>query len=271
MAEFLFKRTNYTHADSNEDRRGVHKKGDLVNFKTDGWSNTPGWAQSQYPQKFVVVKCPSISFEEAETSNYRRAWRNDFDYEILNSNAAQGRYTVRVFEKNPGVSNQNGITLSKVQTWLEQWGCNNFSSTINSVQFDFRLWPAVQSEGFWDVDDLSTKVSFVLNGYNATTGVADVTITLTDPAIKVADASRRIVVRGGVVTAATTDTVRFDMERSNVLTAFRADVKQALERVYKRHRYSISAANVDAIVAVGGIVTRTRAQLLAALIDHQAV
>lgn len=269
MAEFVFKRFDYTHADSDKDRKGVHKKGDLVNYKQDGWSDTPGWGQSQYPQKFVVVKCPEISFGEAETVNYRRAWRDEFDYEILSNHAVQGVYTVRVFEKNAGASNKNGITLGKVKAWLEKWGCNHISATTNSVQFDFRLWPAAQSEGFWDVDDLAAKASFVLNSYNATTGVADVTVALTDPSIQVAEVSRRVVERGGVVTATSADTVRFDLERSDVLAVFRADVKRAMERVYKRHRYSISAANVDAIVAIGGIVTRTRAQLLAAIIDHR--
>lgn len=268
MTEFIFKTHGYIHTDSEKDRRGVHKKGDLVNYKPDGWSDTPGWGQSQYPQKFVVVKCPGISVTEAETADYRRAWQDEFDYELINSNIAQGIYTVRVFEKNAGVSNQNGITLGKVQAWLEKWGCNSISATINSVQFNFRLWPAAQSEGFWDVENLASKAAFVLNGYNAATGIADVTISITDPLINVNEAARRVVERGGVVTATAADSIRFDLERSDVLSAFKADVKQVLERVYKRHRYSISANNVDAIIAAGGIVTRTRAQLLAAVIDH---
>jgi hypothetical protein len=271
MSEFIFKRSDYAHTDSDKDRRGVHKKGDFVNYKPDGWSDTPGWAQSQYPVKFVVVKCPGISFEEAATADYRRAWRDDFDYEILGSNAAQGRYTVRVFEKNAGASNQNQITLNKVQAWLVKWGCNNISATTNSVQFDFRLWQAAQSEGFWDVDNISAKAAFVLNNYNATTGVADITVTIVNESTKVAAVSQRVVQQGGTVIETTATTVRFNLERSVVLAKFRSDVKHALEKVYKRHRYSISSAAVDAIIAAGGVVTYTKAQLLAAVIDHQVV
>jgi hypothetical protein len=90
-----------------------------------------------------------------------------------------------------------------------------------------------------------------------------------DASIAIAVVSRQVVDRGGLVTETTANTVRFTLERSVVLTAFRADVKLALEKVYKRHRYSISESAVDAIIAAGGIVTRTRAQLLAAIIDHQ--
>ena len=77
MAEFIFKRFDYTHIDPEKDRSVVHKKGDLVNYKPDGWSDTPGWGQSQYPVKFVVVKCPGISMEEAEAAGYRDALVND--------------------------------------------------------------------------------------------------------------------------------------------------------------------------------------------------
>ena len=38
MVEFLFKKDDYTNADPEKDRRGVHKKGDCTNYKPDGWA-----------------------------------------------------------------------------------------------------------------------------------------------------------------------------------------------------------------------------------------
>lgn len=38
MAEFILKKSDYVNADPEKDRRGVHKKGDLINFKPNGWA-----------------------------------------------------------------------------------------------------------------------------------------------------------------------------------------------------------------------------------------
>ena len=54
MTEFiLHNATRNTKADPDKDRIGCHKKGDLQNYKPDGWSDHPNWQQSKYPEKFV--------------------------------------------------------------------------------------------------------------------------------------------------------------------------------------------------------------------------
>ena len=63
----------------------------------------------------------------------------------------------------------------------------------------------------------------------------------------------------------------FTIEKSDILTKFRADVKRRLEQTYMRHQYGISQADHDAIVAAGGIVTMTKAEFLGKLIDKMAV
>ena len=41
MCEILIKVKTYTHADPVKDRAGVHKKGDIIAIKPDGWSDHP--------------------------------------------------------------------------------------------------------------------------------------------------------------------------------------------------------------------------------------
>jgi hypothetical protein len=109
MSEFIFKRTDYTHSDLEKDRRSVHKKGDLINYKTDGWSDTPGWGQSQYPVKFVVVKCPEISFEEAETADYRGTLINDSGVD------KRHRYSISVENVDAIIAAGGIVTRTKAQ------------------------------------------------------------------------------------------------------------------------------------------------------------
>jgi len=117
MAEILIKVADYVNADPVKDRRGVHKRGDVINIKPDGWSDHPNWAQSSYPYqrtgKFILVKCPEITVEEALA--WRDNWKDDFSYEIVSQNPTQGLYVVRVFEQNPGAAGQNNLTREKFQ------------------------------------------------------------------------------------------------------------------------------------------------------------
>ena len=268
MAEFIFKRNDYTHADPEKDRRGVHKSGDCVGFRPDGWSAGPNWAASKQPERFIVIKCPGITFAEAQAADHSKAWRDNFDYEVVSQNAIQGLYTVRVYETKVSATGKNAMTREKVEAWLTRWGCSNISTTANSVQFDFALWAAVRSEGFWGIPLLGTKVSFALNSYNSTTGVGNITATLIDSTIKIAGAARKIEEQGGVVGTITSTTIQFTIERSVVLQKFRGDVKRALEKTYKRHQHSISSTDLDAVIAAGGIVTVSRSVFLSKIINH---
>jgi hypothetical protein len=268
MTEFIFKKDLFTNADPEKDRRGVHKPGDCVGYRPDGWSAGPNWAASKHPERFVVIKCPGITLAEAQAADYSKGWKDNFDYEILSQNATQGLYTVRVFETNVSLTGKNAMTREKVEAWLMRWGCSNISVTTSSVQFDFALWAAVRSEGFWNIPLLGTKVSFSLNSYNSTTGVGNITATLIDPSIRIVDTARKIEEQGGIVGTITETTIQFTIERSVVLQHFRDDVKRRLETTYKRHQHSISITDLDAVVSAGGIVTVSRSVFLSKIINH---
>ena len=277
MAEFLFKKFDYTHADADKDRRGVHKKCDVVNFKPDGFSLFPKGPGS-YPADFIFIRVPELDIAEA---NYRESWRDDFDYEIVATRPAQGEYDIRVFEKNAGAINQNAIVgtkATKIRDYLLAWGCSAFSLSATDATFTFSLWDAVRSANFWDVPLIGTKVSFTLNSYSGVTGIGNITVTpiegqwgdQTETQIS-QTITRKITEKGGTLISQVYPNFVFEIERSDILTRFKADVKRRMEQTYMRHQYGISQADHDAIVAAGGIVTMTKAEFLGKLIDKMAV
>ena len=271
MAEILIKLADYIHPDPVKDRRGVHKRGDIVAKRPDGWSASPHWAQSQmcYAKsgKFILVKCPEITEEEIQT--WTDSWKDDFGYTIVSQNAAQGLYVIRVFEQNTGAAGQNNLTQAKVEAFLTKWGCTELTFTTNSCQFTFSLWNAVRSVSFWEYPLVGLEFAFTLISYNSTTGVGRILVAF-PVTFKVEDVIRRIGIKGGTLIDATATTVIFEIERSDLLTRFRADIKEAAEQTYMRHRYQVSAADVDALVAAGGILTLTKVQVLAKLKDKMA-
>jgi hypothetical protein len=285
MAEILIKLADYTHPDTDKDRRGVHKRGDIVAIRPDGWSAGPHWAQSQmcYAKsgKFVLVKCPEITV--AEVQAWTDSWKDDFAYTIISQNAAQGLYVVRVFEQNAGAAGQNNLTLAKVETFLTKWGCTSITFATNSCQFTFSLWNAVRSESFWERD--VSSVVFTLISYSSATGIGRISADCNaiieqfvithanDPQAEEkikGEIGRRIPERGGTLVGWTGRSLTFEIERSDILTRFRADIKEAAEQGYMRHRYQVNSVDVDAIVAAGGILTLTKAQVLSRLKDKMA-
>jgi len=282
MAEILIKVETYTHSDPVKDRQGVYKRGDIINIKPDGWSDGPNWAQSSYPYarfgKFVLVKCPEITVEESIA--WRENWKDNFAYEIISQNAQQGLYVVRVYETNAGAVGQNNLTRAKVEIYLTGWGCINITFTTNSCQFTFSLWNAVRSTSFWERD--VSSVIFTLISYNATTGIGRISancntvieqyvITHADDPMAEANIKAEIITqvlnRGGSSFGWTDRTLTFEVERSNILTRFRADVKEKAEQVYLRRRYAVSQTDVDEVIAAGGMMTITKTQLLNKLRD----
>jgi len=282
MAEFLFKRNDYTNSDPEKDRRGVHKKTDFINWKPDGFSDFEhGNGPGSYLADFVIVKVPGITFAEAEASDHRKPWRDDFDYEIIATRPAQGQYDIRIFEKNAGAIQQNsiaGVKATKVRDYLQAWGCSDFGMTPIDATFTFSLWDAVRSANFWDVPLIGTKVSFTLNSYSGATGIGNITVSAiegqwgdqTEPQIS-DQITRKITEKGGTLISQVYPNFVFEIERSDILTRFKADVKRRMEQTYMRHQYCISSSDHDSIVAAGGIVTMTKAEFLGKLIDKMAI
>ena len=269
MAQILFRLKDNAHDDPEKDRKGCYKKGYPVSIKPDGWyEGNPNWSQSAYADKtkWIVVEVTDATREELE--NYSRPWRDDFDYEILAARPAQGEYDVRVFEKNASSTGANAITRDKVERFLTEWGCTNISAATNSVSFTFSLWNAVRSEGFWNVPLIQTKGSFVLNSYSG--GVGNITFTVIPDAFPNQEQitqmiTRKVQERGGSNIVVNYPSFTFDIERSDILTKFREEVKRKGEGIYRRRQFVLPASLCDNIAAAGGYAQMTKAQLAAAI------
>ena len=254
--ELLVKAISASHSDIGKDRRGCYKKGYPVVVMPDGHE----WGSSECLPNFVVVKCPEVAVDTARA--YIGEWKDDFQYTVVSQSAAQGRYTVRVHELNMSVSGANKMTAGKVSAYLTKWGGANMSYTDPYYQFDFRLWPAVQSEAFWGRD--VSGITFTLVSYNSTSGIGRIQAVVPQ-ATNPDEIMRKITERGGAMASSTHPTYVFDIERSDILTRFRADVKMRLEQTYCRRKHYFTEAQVDTVIAAGGTITLTRTQLLNAI------
>jgi hypothetical protein len=254
--EILVKAVSNTHSDPEKDRRGCYKKGYPVVIMPDGHT----WGTEECLPRFVVVKCPQVTVPEA--MHYINHWRDDFQYTIASQNAAQGKYTVRIQEGNVSASGINKLTTAKVSGYLEKWGCDNTTYVDPYYQFDFSLWNAVRSEAFWGRD--VSAVTFTLDTYNSTSGVGRIQVEVPSGVLP-NDIIHKVTERGGTIVSSEHPTYVFDIERSDVLTRFRADVKSKLEQTYCRRQYYFTEAQVDTVISAGGSITLTKTQLLNAL------
>ncbi len=273
MAQILFRLQDNIRPDTEKDRRGCYKKGYPVSIKPDGWyEGNPNWAQSAYADKtkWVVVDVPDATVEQLQ--GYSGSWRDNFDYEVVATRPAQGQFDVRVFETHASTSGANAITREKVESFLTRWGCTAISATTNSVAFTFSLWNAVRSDGFWEVTNIDLKGGFTLNSYVAATGIGNVTFTVIPAAFpnmneaKITQMiSRRIQDRGGENLVVAYPAFTFEIERSDILTRFRADVKRKGEGIYRRRQFVLPSATVDFIAADGGYAQMNLSSLVAAI------
>jgi len=254
MAEILFKAIDATNPDPDKDRRGCYKKGYPVVVIQDGHT----WGTEEALPKFIIVKCTEVTVEQCK--QYIESWNDNFSYTVVSQDAAKGIYTVRVQNDTANVSGLNRITLAKVEAFLTKWGCTGISFTSPYVQFTFKLWDVVRSDGFWGKENIDDFASFVLNSYNATTGIAVVTATVSN--ISENAILFRIKTRGGTLISHTGSVYQFSIERSAIFELFKAEVKSKMERTYCVRKFYISEADVDTVVNAGGVVTLTKTQLL---------
>ncbi len=249
------------------DRQGCRKRGYVVAH----FLSPHEWGRLETMPTFVVIKCDLEQADLDAYENIRKAWRDLLDYEVTGQNVNQGWYDVRVFEVNAsptGVNAISGDKATRIQGYLTRWGCINIVLGSNQVAFRFRLSAAVQSQEFWDISaEQLAAITFVINSY--TNGVGTITVTVPQ-ATKPEMVKLKIAERGGTLTNEAHPAYTFTIERGTILTNFRDDVKRKVEQIYMMQRYRFNTTLMDAAVAAGGVLTVTKAELLAALRDFQA-
>ena len=267
MAQILFRYKNNFHPDPEVDRRGSFKKGYISSIKEDGWyEGNPNWSQSAYADKTKWFVLSILDATKEEISMFCKPWYDNYDYRVISSQPAQGRYVVEIFETNISTSDKNAITQNKIERYLIKWGCLNYSYTTNSAQFTFSLWNAVRSEAFWELDFTQISIDFVLLSYSADTGIGRIQVTV-PTVIKPKVIRNKIINRGGVIVSEEHPIYVFDIERSDILQRFRQDVKMKAEKLYKVRRYYLTEEQSDIIHNAGGFVEMTKAEFLSLIKD----
>jgi hypothetical protein len=172
---------------------------------------------------------------------------------------------------NSGSSGAAHITLPQVQTFLDNWNATFVSATTGQVTFDVSIASASISTGLWnrDITTLNpTETNYVQSG-----GIHTFTLDLTlhprwadAPETVVQTVQSEVQSVGGVWVGEANGLATYTIDRVTVRERFRADVTQKLG-TFKRHRFHFTEAQVDSVIADGGSITVTAAQLASAVRD----
>lgn len=253
MAQILIKATARI---GSGDISGNHYKGDIIGAFPDG--HTFGTLEG--PPGFVIVGCP-VDVDTARA--YLESWDRTIDYTVLSSNNGTGTYQLELFGNNVSTSGGAKITRDHVESFLTGWNSSVDSFGDNSVIFTINLWQSLQSERFWETG--VSAFTFSLPSYDPISGVAVVTVSGFTDDKQIASATRKIEGCGGTVTGGDSTSVVFQINRSDVIQKFRDDVQQSARASYMRKKYYIDPAVVDQVLAAGGIISTSTANVLAAL------
>jgi hypothetical protein len=265
MAEFLVKAVSATNPDPEKDRRGTHKKGDICAVMPDAHP----WGAKEGLPLFVIVRCPEVTVEQVR--NRIEPWVANIQFQVLQSNLPIDGHRIRMSNANAGASGAAGVTLAQVQAFLDNWNAVFVSAAPGTVTFDVSIAAAAVSPGLWnrDISVLNpTATNYVQAG-----GIHTFTLDLTlhprwveAPASVVQTVQSEVQSAGGVWVSEVAGLATFTIDRNTVRERFRADVTQKLG-TFKRHRFHFTEAQVDTVIAAGGSITVTAAQLANAVRD----
>lgn len=238
------------------DISGNHYKGDIISVFPDAHV----FGRLEGPPDFVIVDCP-VAVDTAQA--YLESWERTINYTVLSSNDSAGVYQLELFGDNTSASGGAKITKNHVESFLAGWNSGVDSFGDNSVIFSINLWQALQSERFWEAN--VSAFTFSLDNYRPGTGTAIVTVSGFSDAKQIVGATKKIEDRGGVVTGGDTNSIIFEINRTDVIQKLRDDVQESAKSSYMRKKYYINPTVVDQVLAAGGIISTSTANILAAL------
>ena len=268
MAELLIKAADHTLADPGRDRAECYKKGDAVVAMPDGHP----WGAAEGPPTFVVVRVPDLDLATARARI--ESWDYVYDFAVLQRSVPQDGWRFRVVSTEARAADNAGAPKrDDLAAFFGAWGAAYVRQDADGVVLDWAITDGMQSPAFLGADPASVGVTITETAYNETTGVHGFTVdwsAATDVAKMAIQVVRRLTNLGAAVVGEVGATSGdFTIAREIVKDAFTDDIKQA-RSMYKRARYSLPAADVDAVLAAGGTWDTDRATLLAHLIDHRA-
>jgi len=235
----------------------------------------------QVPPDFIVVRS---DVTEAQALPYLQPWQNEpsFSRQSLDVSTDQWRGTVSATNVRTS-DGHGGITQAQAETFLSNWNVSNMAFTPNSAAGDFTIFGLATSRRFWGRD--LTGLVFTERSYNETTGEHEIRLDYgdvfanQDAAVanfvgELAEIRRQnnaqntidyCVWRGD---PAHDPTPRGPLIGDGMFAAIRDDVAEALEIRLATRRYKFTDSSVDQVIAAGGYMEVTPAQLLANIEDR---
>lgn len=262
MAELLVKAVDAVNSDPDADRAGCFKKGDIVVAMDDGHA----WRPSEAPPTFVIVKCPGLDLATARDRIQR--WDYAYEFTILQRSVPLDGWRFKVVNTQMRADNAGAPKLAAVQGFFDHWGASYVRLDADGPVFDWKVQDGARSAGFLGTDPASVGVTISETAYDQSTGwhtfTIDVSSLTSRQQIQVA---RRITGLGGeILDASDLSATTYRLPRDRVVAELK-DAVQSARTPYKIRRYSFAPADVDTVLAAGGGVTVTLAQLTAKVID----
>ena len=283
MAEILIhcNVNDYSHSDPEKDQASVFKKGYVVDIQETGFS----WGLKEGPPKFVIARVTDASVAQVKSmansvfgdSDITGPWIRKLNWEIIGSNLDIDGHRIKLSITNPGNTNIAAITRDQVESYLNNWNAQVFSVASNEVVFDVAVYeddennPGVlQSTKFWDLESVNGLV-FGEQSYDSGSGDHRVSCdysTYSNFGVDPKRVEAIVATRGGIPVSNIHQVIIFDINRSDVFTLFKEEVRNLLEkRIYPR-KFRIPEATVDNIISGGGTIDVTLAQLQSYLINR---
>lgn len=234
---------NFVHPDENKDRSGVYKKGYFVSAREN-----PNDVHSDKEKLFFTFIRVSDADADELNEIYEKMWELEIDYELVGSNTTIDGHRFRLFSVNPGVSLRGEITLSKAQSYLDNWNTSIFSVSQNEIVIDIIIYDMLRSKGFWDREEGLQGLTASELSYKKTTGIHTVQVDWSNylpefPRSKIAkELQKRILQREGIINSVDLENNigEFSITRNSVLKWFRSDLFEKIRKnnvVYRRLFY----------------------------------
>lgn len=261
MARFLVLALSAVSADPVKNAEQCFKKGDIVRAEEAGHE----WGGKEGLPTFVHVDCSEVTLAQVE--QYTGNWQRQIGWEIVGTDPVLDGARVRVFTLLPGAANQYGLTRQQVEAWLNNWGATVVNVDTNEVRFDVTIAALYQSEGFWDANPADHNIIVTETNYDQPTGVHTVEIDAIGSPIAINEITDRVESAGAQIIEITGPVIIAEFYRNVVRSHFQEAVAEQLDRMVRQRRYYISEADVDAVVAAGGQLDVTLAQLQGQVLD----
>jgi len=222
-----------------------HYKGDVVETRATGMP-----FGGKEPEAFILIEVPGLPMKEYRDKPL--PFERLIDFDVVSWNRASDRFRLRLFSTNAN-STAGAITKEEIETFINSWGGTVSSFGPKEVVFDIKIYDALTSEAFFEIDLSATVFEEV--SYNSVTGIhrisADYSAVGTSPTYVETWVERL----GMEIVSHTSRVLVYDADRSIVRSVFESDLQQKAKKRLARRRWHIAEAVVDAIVAQGGMVT----------------